>query len=87
MSEIFPTEIRTQAVGVTDAIYQAVGALTVKLFPEMKKIFGFSGVCYFYGIMGFLQFAWGALTIPDNRGKSLVKVEENIENEKMIKSK
>jgi hypothetical protein len=30
--------------------------------------------------MAFLCAFWGAATIPDNRGKSLVKVEEFYEN-------
>ena len=80
IAELFPTEIRTQAIGITDSMYLTTGALAVKFFPEMKHAFGFSGLCFFYAIMGFLNFTWGGLTIPDNRGKSLVKVEESYEN-------
>ena len=83
---MFPTEIRSLAIGVTDSISLTTGALSVKLFPEMKHTFGFSGVCFFYAFTGLANFIWGWLTIPDNRGKSLVKVEEHIEKEKMLKS-
>ena len=41
---------------------------------------GFHGACCIYAIMAFLCAFWGAATIPDNRGKSLVKVEEFYEN-------
>ena len=49
---------------------------TIDLFLKL----GFHGACCIYAIMAFLCAFWGAATIPDNRGKSLVKVEEFYEN-------
>ena len=49
---------------------------TIDLFLKL----GFHGACYIYAILAFLCAFWGAATIPDNRGKSLVKVEEFYEN-------
>ena len=86
-AELFPTEIRTQSIGVVESITLATGAIAIKLFPNLKDLFGIFGLCCMYsGFSVFLIF-WGALTIPDNRGKSLVKVEEmyektNIRNHK-----
>ena len=34
------------------------------------------GVFLIYAVMGLICALWGAFTMPDNRGKSLVKVEE-----------
>ena len=80
MSEVYPTEIRTQAIGITQASFLASGAIGVKFFPEMKDVIGLHGLCFLYTGMGIINAIWGAYTIPDNRGKSLVKVEEMYEN-------
>ena len=76
MNETFPTEIRTQAIGISETIAMGFGSLNISLYPVMKNTFGFHMTCYFYAAMGTLNAIWGAITIPDNRGKSLVKVEE-----------
>merc|ERR1719362_2597752 len=36
MSEIFPTEIRTQSIGLVESFALVCGALIAKFFPEMK---------------------------------------------------
>ena len=42
----------------------------------MKHTMGLDGLCIYYGALCLACCAWGAFSIPDNRGKSLVKVEE-----------
>ena len=76
IAELFPTEIRTQSIGITEAICLACGAMVVKLFPNLKETFGLFGLCCIYFFIAVIMIIWGAFTIPDNRGKSLVKVEE-----------
>ena len=71
MSELFPTEIRTQAIGITEALYLASEGVGVKLFPEMRNSMGLCGVLLLYAAMGYLNVFWGGLTIPDNRGNSI----------------
>jgi hypothetical protein len=41
---------------------------------------------YFYAGLQTVALLWGAYTIPDNRGLSLVRVEENYEKEKLNKT-
>ena len=67
-------------VGVTQSIFMLSGSFGVKLFPQLMDVLGMFGLCFLYTLMGFLSAFWGLLTIPDNRGKSLVKVEETYEN-------
>ena len=38
------------------------------------------GMFAFYSIMGAMMAFWGLMTIKDNRGKSLIKVEESYES-------
>ena len=42
----------------------------------MKNAMGLDGLCIYYGGLCFANCLWGAISIIDNRGKSLVKVEE-----------
>ena len=81
MSEIFPTEIRTQSIGLVESFALGCGALITKFFPEMKHGMGLHGLFFFYGATGVISCFYGLLTIPDNRGKSLIKVEEMYEYE------
>ena len=83
ISEMFPTEIRTQSIGITESMTLASGALAIKLFPNLKNSFGLFGICCLFSAFALILIIWGALTIPDNRGKSLVKVEEMYEETKL----
>ena len=74
---MFPTEIRTLSIGLTQSAFLISGFITVKTFPALEESIGLGGVCLLYASICFLLLLWGAYTIPDNRGKSLVKVEEN----------
>ena len=80
MSEVFPTEIRTESIGLVQAFSVASGAVCMKFFPEMKNLMTLHGLFFFYGGSCFVSCLWGLKTIPDNRGKSLIKVEEMYEN-------
>ena len=42
---------------------------------------GLHGLLFFYGVLGLISCFWGLKKIPDNRGKSLVEVEEMYEND------
>jgi hypothetical protein len=79
--ELYPTDIRTQAIGVQMSVFLAFGAAGVKIFPDMLNTIGFHGSCIVYTTVTLAIAIWGAITIPDNRGISLVKVEEHYENE------
>ena len=79
MNELYPTEIRTLAIGITQSALLISGFVTVKVFPDLKELIGLPSLCIFYFFIGVLMIIWGAISIPDNRGKSLVKVEEQQE--------
>ena len=79
LTESYPTDIRTQAVGLTDCAFSLIGCIIIKVFPTFKALIGFHGVCIGFVMMGTFNAVWGLIRIPDNRGKSLVKVEEHFE--------
>ena len=57
-------------------------AISIKFFPEMKNAMDIYGVCFLNVGFAIFNCILGAFTIPDNRGKSLVKVEENYEKKR-----
>ena len=76
IGEIFPTEIRSESNGFVFSACLLIAALSVKLYPQIKYSIGLYGLFYYYGAFSFACCLWGLKTIPDNRGKSLVKIEE-----------
>ena len=76
-NEMFPMEIRTLSIGITQSAFLISGFVSVKIFPTLENAIGLGHVCVIYSSICFLVILWGSFTIPDNRGKSLVKVEEN----------
>ena len=84
--ELFPTEIRTLSVGITNSFEWGTGATMLKLFPDMKLIMGLHGLCYLCSCLGFFTAIWGYFTITDNRSKSLVEIEEAYDSNKNASS-
>ena len=80
--ESYPTDIRPLCVGVTHSISSILGAINVKTYPYQLETMQFHGTFYMYAAANFAAVLWGAFTIPDNRGLSLAKVEENYETAK-----
>ena len=75
-SELFPTEIRTQALGITRSSYYSFSAFATMIFPKLKEYLGLHGVFFCFSAMSTLCTFWGFIKIPETRGKSLIKVEE-----------
>ncbi len=81
LSELFPSDIRALSIGITQSIGLGMGAINIKLYPMMVDTLQFHGTFYLYATVQFLALLWGSYTIPDNRGLSLVRVEEKYEVE------
>ncbi len=78
LAEVYPTDIRTLAIGITQAGFLASSSGSIRLYPVMVEGLQFYGTFYLYAGVAFFMAIWG-LTIPDNRGKSLIQVEEDYE--------
>ena len=74
--ELYPTEIRTHAVGITKALLYFSASSATILFPLMKPLIGLYGVFFYFAVLSTFCAVWGYTKIPETRGKSLVKVEE-----------
>ena len=81
LGELFPTDIRTLAVGIVQSSFFASAFIIVKTFPDLKSLIGLHGVCYLYASLGLINTFWSLCTIPDNRGLSLIRVEESYQSQ------
>ena len=79
ISELYPTEIRTQSIGITKSTYYTFSALATMLFPKIKRKIGLHGIFFCFTGFSAVCSTWGYIKIPDTRGKTLVKVEEIFE--------
>ena len=50
----------------------------------MKNAMDIYGVCFLHAGIAMFNCILGAFTIPDNRGRSLVKVEENYKKKTVL---
>ena len=86
-NELYPTEIRTICIGITQTMLLASGFISVKMFIDLRNLLGLPGMCILYSVICLTVIIWGAIKIPDNRGKSLVKVEDHLQKNREVTMK
>ena len=74
--ELFPTEIRATASGLTRSIGYLAMMANLKLFPMAVNSLGFHYVVYFYAVITALLAAWGFLTIKNTDELNLVEIQK-----------
>ncbi len=82
MGELFPSDIRTLGIGLTLSASMCCSTINILIFPFLIEYFAFFGTFYFYAATSSLALMWGLYAIPDNRGLTLAKVEEKLNNTK-----
>ena len=71
LMEVYPMEIRTLGIGITQSAFVATGFIAVKMFKTMESIVNLHGMCFFWTAIGLITTIWGFFSVPDNRGKNL----------------
>jgi Sugar (and other) transporter len=74
--EVFPSDIRSLAIGVTLCLARCLETTNVLVYPLLVESFNFYGAFFIYACSVLATTLWGFFNIPDNRGLSLAKVEE-----------
>merc|ERR1712083_1196366 len=64
--------------GICVAIATIANAINAKVFPSLLSLLGFHGTFWLYSSVGLVMAGYGWATIPDNRGLSLVRIEEQM---------
>ena len=69
---------RSYASGICGA-FTAVNMFgATKLYPWFVHVFGFHGTFWMYSLVMLLEVVYAAISIPENRGESLVATEEKM---------
>merc|ERR1712059_168085 len=78
LAESFPTEIRSYASGLCGAFSAMNMFGATKLYPYFVDGLGFHGTFWMYGLVMVVEVIYGAFSIPENKGQSLVKTEDKM---------
>ena len=70
MSEVFPTDIRTESIGLVTAVSVSSGAICMKFFPDMKNLLTLHGL--------FFSMEHQALSIAYGDSKQYQITEEKV---------
>jgi facilitated trehalose transporter len=86
VGELFPSDIRSLAIGITLSMARCVETTNVLVYPFLIEKLNLYGTFFFYAGTALAVMLWGLFTIPDNRGLSLAKVEENFSSATLNKA-
>jgi len=78
IAESFPTEIRSYASGLCGAASAVHMFGATKLYPQFLSLLGRPATFWLYGAVMVVEIVYAAITIPENRGESLVRTEEKL---------
>jgi MFS family permease len=87
LGELFPTDIRSLAIGLTLSAVLCMGTTNILIYSYLIESFQFFGTFYFYAATSCVTLLWGIFQIPDNRGLSLAKVEEKFSKQNLDQTK
>ena len=79
VNEMYPTDIRTHCIAINSSVGFLISTLNLALYPGLKSAIGVCGIFMIYTAISTFMAFWGLFFIPDNRGKSLVEVEEEFD--------
>ena len=71
LMEVYPMEIRTLGIGLTQSTFIFTGFVAVKSFKAVEGAIGLSGLSFFWAVINAIIGVYGYFVIPDNRGKIL----------------
>ncbi|XP_044733949.1 solute carrier family 2, facilitated glucose transporter member 8-like [Chrysoperla carnea] len=84
IGEVYPTEIRGFAGGLTAFMCYTFSFIVVKLYPTMLAGFGRPGLFLFYSIMSFFGTVFVIMYLPETKGKTLQEIEEHFRGNKQL---
>ncbi|CAH1999149.1 unnamed protein product [Acanthoscelides obtectus] len=83
-AEIFPTNLKTIGMTMSDAMFIIGGILAIQLYQWMVKFVGLYAAFYFFGSFAFFIAIFTILFVPETKGKSLEEIQSMLRGEKVI---
>jgi sugar porter (SP) family MFS transporter len=78
ISEIFPNANRANGQALGSSVHWVFAALLTLIFPKLVSAFPAGYVFLFFCLMMVLQLVWVKLMVPETKGVSLEKIEEQL---------
>ncbi|XP_075219948.1 facilitated trehalose transporter Tret1-like isoform X2 [Lycorma delicatula] len=76
VGEVFPTQVRGVACGLTTCFAYIISFITVKSYPLMMEIFHQHGVYMVFCVMAFIGTVFVIFFLPETQGKTLREIEQ-----------
>jgi SP family arabinose:H+ symporter-like MFS transporter len=77
ISEIFPTKVRGQAMGVAVLMLWGADYIVSQTFPMLKEGIGAASTFYGYAVCCFLGLVFTILMVPETKGRTLEEIERS----------
>ncbi|XP_037950276.1 facilitated trehalose transporter Tret1-2 homolog [Teleopsis dalmanni] len=87
ISELFPQKVRGPASGITVAVGMFLSFVCIKTYPSMKEAIGNEYCFVVYGVMAFLATIFIYLFLPETRGRTLLRIEEEFRHRSIRNSR
>ncbi|MCL5261606.1 MAG: sugar porter family MFS transporter [Gammaproteobacteria bacterium] len=84
ISEIYPLSVRSSAMSIVTAVQWGANFLVSMTFLTILELIGISYTFMIYGMMCALGVIFCYLFVPETKGVSLEKIEENLNAEKPL---
>ncbi|XP_054266053.1 facilitated trehalose transporter Tret1-like [Macrosteles quadrilineatus] len=76
LGELFPTDVRGIASGMTACVVYLESFISVKLYPGLVVSFGVLPTFIFFAVSGLLGTIYLFIFLPETHGKTLLEIEE-----------
>jgi len=80
IGEVFPVRIRGPASGVTTCMAYVFSFVILKMYPEMKHLWGNHGLFTFYTTIALAGTVCMYVYLPETRGRTLQQIEEHFKS-------
>lgn len=87
LGELYPSNARGLASGITLGAAFSMTFIVVKLYPTFVSIWGSNNLFLFFGVMSLLSMIYVYFLLPETKGKTLQEIGEIFKKQTLIDEK
>ena len=76
LGELFPTDIRSIAVGIVKAVAYVAAYVNMMAYPMVSGANAFHELMYGYGVIAAFMTVWAMITVKETDNMSVVEIEK-----------